>query len=147
MITINKIKNPKRGAQLKHYLIFFSLLLALSGCTQKSEEGIRTEIYTAGTNYLESMQKSVEELDQSPSKSVVSNSDHFKDVCTKTFDYSKLSKKETKFIDSVGDLRIAYEHVVDSRNPKYKGSFNEESALSEFNSLSQKFINNYKVDQ
>ncbi|WP_139325627.1 hypothetical protein [Paenibacillus sp. FSL R5-0490] len=129
------------------FLIFLILLFALSGCTQKSEEGIRTEIYSAGTNYFGSMQKSVDEMDQSPSKGVVSNSDHFKEVCTKKFDYSKLSKKETKFIDSVGDLRIAYEHVVDSRNPKYKGSFNEEAALSEFNSLSQKFINNYKVDK
>ncbi|MGM1009858.1 MAG: hypothetical protein ACQEW2_23020, partial [Bacillota bacterium] len=131
---------------MKHYLIFFSLLVALSGCTQKSEEGIRSEIYKAGTSYLESMQKSVEELDQNPSKDVLSNSDLFQDVCTKKFDYSKLSNKETKFIDRVGDLRIAYEHVADSRNPKYKGSFNEESAVSEFNSLSQKFINNYKVD-
>ncbi|MGA5690610.1 hypothetical protein [Cytobacillus pseudoceanisediminis] len=132
---------------MKHYLIFFSLLLALSGCTQKSEEGIRSEIYTAGTSYLESMQKSVEELDQNPSKDVLSNSDLFKEVCTKKFDYSKLSNKETTFVDRVGDLRIAYEHVVDSRNPKYKGSFNEESAVSVFNSLSQKFINNYKVDK
>ncbi|MGN7175632.1 hypothetical protein [Cytobacillus sp. SAFR-174] len=132
---------------MKRFLIFLILLFALSGCTQKSEEGIRTEIYAAGTTYLESMQKSVEELDQSPSKSVVSNSDHFKDVCTKKFDYSKLSSKETKFVDRVGDLRIAYEHVVDSRNSKYKDSFNEEAALSEFNSLSQKFINNYKVDK
>lgn len=96
---------------------------------------------------MESMQKSVEELDQNPSKDVLSNSDLFQDVCTKKFDYSKLSNKETKFIDRVGDLRIAYEHVVDSRNPKYKGGFNEEAALSEFNSLSQKFINNYKVDK
>ncbi|WP_264739713.1 hypothetical protein [Cytobacillus firmus] len=132
---------------MKRFLIFLILLLALTGCTQTSEEGIRTEIYTAGTNYLESMQKSVEELDQSPSKDIISNSDLFKDVCTKKFDYSKLSKKEIKFIDSVGDLRIAYEHVADSRNSKYNGSFNEEAALSEFNSLSQKFINNYKVDK
>ncbi|MBN8201442.1 membrane lipoprotein lipid attachment site-containing protein [Bacillus sp. NTK034] len=132
---------------MKRLMIFLFLLLALSGCTQKSEEGIRTEIYTAGTTYLKSMQKSVEELDKSPSKGVVSNSDHFKEVCTKKFDYSKLSKKETKFIDSIGDLRIAYEHVVDSRNSKYKDSFNEEAALGEFNSLSQKFVNNYKVDK
>jgi hypothetical protein len=38
--------------------------------------------------------------------------------------------------------------VVDSHNPKNKGNLNEETAaLSELDSLSQKFINNYKVDQ
>jgi outer membrane lipoprotein-sorting protein len=88
----------KRGTILKRVMIFLFLLVALSGCTQKSEEGIRTEIYATGTTYLESMQKSVEELEQSPSMGVVSNSDHFKNVCTKNFDYSKLSSNETKLL-------------------------------------------------
>ena len=134
---------------LKFCVLIMAVGLATS-CSQtelnndSKSTGVREDVLSMGITFTNEMKDSVNSGDMDIKEKIDDLAYELKVVCVENNDYKNFSEKEMVFVDTLGEIRIAYDEVVFTRNPKYnKSEKKREAALDIFNQLVSTFDRNY----
>ncbi len=130
---------------------FCMLIMAVgfaTGCSQTELNNERTEVrkdvLTIGITFLNEMKNSVNSDDIDIDEKIEDLAYELKVICTEKNDLRSFSDKEMKFIETLGEIRLAYDEVIFTRNSKFNRSEKKrKSALNSFNQLVSTFEQNY----
>ena len=105
---------------------------------------VREDVLSMGITFTNEMKDSVNSGDMDIKEEIEDLAYELKVVCVENNDYKTFSDNEMVFVDTLGEIRIAYDEVVFTRNPKYnKSEEKREAALDTFNQLVSTFNQNY----
>ena len=105
---------------------------------------VREDVLSMGITFTNEMKDSVNSGDMDIKGKIDDLAYQLKVVCVENNDYKTFSDNEMVFVDTLGEIRIAYDEVVFTRNPKYnKSEEKREAALDTFNQLVSTFNQNY----